>query len=688
MAIRFVPDQGALNTPNLINDRSLRWTVETKAIRAARVERGDDYCPATEPGVGIPAPSKDFLTITVRLPQSWALQCGPGRLWGRVGFIATAGAWRTTCSQQLRVGSVTQQHRPTAALAIWYRRSFGYQRWVQDRVVPFQRLRDEPGRAPALRLGLRMTSHAGAPLDGQRPVNGTTRVLRNRVELTPLEQQIFALLLEANTRYRLGSTLRVAGGWVRDKLLGLSPDDADLDIALDNMLGRMFAEHVHELLTERGEHHGSVHVIRLNPAQSKHLETARMRIFGAWVDFVNLRKETYAANSRIPTMEIGTAEEDAYRRDLTINALFYNINTEQVEDWTRMGLSDLSNGWIRTPLPPLTTFLDDPLRVLRAVRFASRFGFAIVPELLEAASTSQVREALAQKVSRERIAQELLQMMAGPRPSLSLALLHEMGLGSVLFPLPEAFADTAYPERWATRSVAAVSRLERFGRYWLEQGIDPWADESSRRIAVLSACLSPLFPIEFVMKGEDSHSVVAYILRDGLRVNQQEKKMILACLSAGSAISDLVTRQLACDERSCRIRIGQLIRSLGPGWELALLLQLALDERFQEPGPIPVQVEKDGAPLTLEEIAIARAYLAFRERVKTEGLDRAWELRPLLDGHEIHRLLPALPRGPLIGQVMERQIEEQLADPTLTNIACAERLRQLYAVYTRPAEDR
>ncbi|KAF6003565.1 CCA tRNA nucleotidyltransferase, mitochondrial [Cyanidiococcus yangmingshanensis] len=194
-------------------------------------------------------------------------------------------------------------------------------------------------------------------------------------------------------------------------------------------------------------------------------------------------------------MEIGTAAEDAYRRDLTINALFYNINTEQVEDWTQMGLRDLTNGQIRTPLPPEITFLDDPLRVLRAVRFASRFGFTVVPDLIEAASVPQVQEALVKKVSRDRVGNELCQIFAGPRPAMALSLLYDMGLEACLFPLPNVFAVSDYPKGWTNRSVTQVARLERFGIYWQRHGIDMFPNECFRRIAVASACLSPLFQL-------------------------------------------------------------------------------------------------------------------------------------------------------------------------------------------------
>lgn len=106
---------------------------------------------------------------------------------------------------------------------------------------------------------------------------------------------------------------------------------------------------------------------------------------------VNLRKEEYAADSRIPKMEFGTPEEDAFRRDLTINALFYNINEDKVEDFTQKGIEDLKNGLISTPLEPFTTFKDDPLRILRVFRFTSRYSFTCDPQIIECVKTEEIK---------------------------------------------------------------------------------------------------------------------------------------------------------------------------------------------------------------------------------------------------------------------------------------------------------
>lgn len=284
---------------------------------------------------------------------------------------------------------------------------------------------------------------------------------------------------------------RIAGGWVRDKLLARDSDD--LDISLSTLTGNAFALYLKHYLSssafassplsrspffsEEGSEMGRIGKIAANPEQSKNLETATARVLGLSLDFVNLRKETYDPGSRIPTMTFGTPKEDAERRDITINSLLYNVHTRQVEDHTGLGLQDLASGLIRTPLPPLTTFLDDPLRVLRCVRFASRFTYELHPTIIrcltgakvadgtdndadsslaQLASSDdprisvqgkagvefgrdQIRDALVSKVSRERFGIEVDKMIKGPQPLLALLLLHRLELFPLVFhPPPSA----------------------------------------------------------------------------------------------------------------------------------------------------------------------------------------------------------------------------------------------------------
>lgn len=173
--------------------------------------------------------------------------------------------------------------------------------------------------------------------------------------------------------------------------------------------------------------------IKANPDKSKHLETATIRILNTSVDFVNLRKETYSEFSRIPTITIGTPVEDAYRRDLTINSLFYNINTQTIEDFTMRGIDDLAARIVRTPLPALETFIEDPLRLLRVIRFACRYQCSIDPAIMEASKDPGIESMLSRKVSRERVGIELLKMAQGCDFARAMHLIDEMNIVNSVF---------------------------------------------------------------------------------------------------------------------------------------------------------------------------------------------------------------------------------------------------------------
>ncbi|KAI5861644.1 hypothetical protein GGS23DRAFT_606194 [Durotheca rogersii] len=281
------------------------------------------------------------------------------------------------------------------------------------------------------------------------------------IELTPQETRLKNLLVDTARRIDESGqldepvVLRWAGGWVRDKLLGI--ESHDIDTAINAMTGEAFALKIAEICQEPGtiEKHGiedhdvgSLHKIERNPEKSKHLETTTVKLFGYDVDFVNLRKETYTKDSRNPQMEFGTAEEDALRRDATINALFYNLNTGHVEDFTT-GLADMKLKLIRTPLDPLQTFTDDPLRVLRLIRFATRLEFAIDPAAEVVMSDSRVLDALRLKISRERIGVEMEKMLKGKHPRESLEYISNLGLYHAIYTDPSKTMSTPDISKWS-----------------------------------------------------------------------------------------------------------------------------------------------------------------------------------------------------------------------------------------------
>ena len=214
----------------------------------------------------------------------------------------------------------------------------------------------------------------------------------------------------------------VIGGYVRDCLLGRPCND--IDIVVEGS-GIDFARAV-------GARSGR------NVSYFHNFGTAMLHFQGDEIEFVGARKESYRRESRKPIVENGTLEDDQLRRDFTINALALSLQPdcfgELVDPFG--GVRDLSEGIIRTPLDPDTTYSDDPLRMLRAIRFAAKLStpelqFTIVPESMESMRRMADRLSI---LSVERISEELNKMMATPRPSMAFSLLEEAGLLSHILP--------------------------------------------------------------------------------------------------------------------------------------------------------------------------------------------------------------------------------------------------------------
>lgn len=225
----------------------------------------------------------------------------------------------------------------------------------------------------------------------------------------PLRHPIF----EHITRVvdRMGVEAYVVGGYVRDHYLGRPSTDIDVVVVGS---GTAVAE---ELGRELG----------VKVSIFKTYGTAMLRWRGQEVEFVGARRESYSPESRNPRVEPGTLEDDQRRRDFTINAMAWCINGarfgELVDPFD--GMYDLEDCIIRTPCEPCQTFSDDPLRMMRAVRFASQLGFDIDDETYEGICHEVERIAI---ISKERISTELMKIMASPAPSIGLTLMRNTGL--------------------------------------------------------------------------------------------------------------------------------------------------------------------------------------------------------------------------------------------------------------------
>lgn len=307
--------------------------------------------------------------------------------------------------------------------------------------------------------------------------------------VAPHHSEVFATLLRANEASGINAILRVAGGWVRDTLLGVSSNDIDIAIetpeGLGAISGERFAREVASYQASlKHDAMRTVSVIRVNPALSKHIETATVCVHDIPVEFCALRKDDYTDESRIPTVSAATPHEDALRRDFTINSLFYNLHTGCVEDFST-GLDDLRSRVIRCPLPPTSTFMDDPLRLLRGVRFVGQLGnmgFHLDDSILSSVDDAMLR-AIQDKVSRERVGKEFVKMLNSPVPESCLDLLLRMKLlESVLF--VEVYVPPSKKKQEAPKCPLRVTKLT--------DSIEKW--KSSDVIRYWKACIQRVIP--------------------------------------------------------------------------------------------------------------------------------------------------------------------------------------------------
>ncbi|KAI9756045.1 MAG: phosphatidylinositol-3,5-bisphosphate 5-phosphatase [Chaenotheca gracillima] len=514
------------------------------------------------------------------------------------------------------------------------------------------------------------------------------------IQLTEVEEKLRQLLLdvskyiqekhseEQNEGERIpvpplvGETvLRFTGGWVRDRLLGIASHD--IDVGISNMTGLQFGLQMEEYLSAPGvldryqsgaeaEGLGGLHKVAANPEKSKHLETVKTRIFNLDIDLVNLRKETYSEESRNPQMEFGTAEEDALRRDATINALFYNLNTSSLEDFTGRGMEDLALNIIRTPLEPFQTFKDDPLRVLRLIRFASRFGYEIEGESERYMSNMTIRETLRVKISRERVGIEIEKMLRGNNPLAALSLIRRLNLYFTVFSSPE---DTNYSETelgsWmpicdlfhavvstneSSQDGEVLSTIRRLAvrtdeeeyNCWILAALLPWADAPNPP----SKPGKKLAPPKIVL-----------VAREGLKAPNKVTNVLASAVEHANEVIALKENILKQKEDSpqpiSRDQLGMSLRRWGPNWRYCIISGLLLEVQRSRRNDIDLD-------------AHVRAYASLLLLVERFDLLEVTSLKPIVDGKKLTAALDRQP-GSWVKETLEVIIAWQLRNPGSTD---------------------
>ncbi len=238
--------------------------------------------------------------------------------------------------------------------------------------------------------------------------------MQNKISI---KNPVFRFIADAAEELRYETY--AVGGYVRDQLL--ERDCKDIDFVCVGS-GIELAEKAAQKIDPK-----------LHVTVFKNFGTAHFRWHDLDLEFVGARKESYQRDSRKPIVEEGTLQDDQNRRDFTINALAISLNKENygtlIDPFN--GVQDLENKLIRTPLDPDITFSDDPLRMMRAIRFASQLNFTIVPETFESIKKNAERIKI---ISQERITDELNKIILSRVPSIGFKLLEESGLLKIIFP--------------------------------------------------------------------------------------------------------------------------------------------------------------------------------------------------------------------------------------------------------------
>lgn len=497
-------------------------------------------------------------------------------------------------------------------------------------------------------------------------IDQNIKLLENGTLLTEQETELFTIVREICTKFDPPVIARAAGGWVRDKLLGLPNDD--IDIAVENTTGISFAEQLKSYLSANsgeGETTTKIVIIEANPEQSKHLQTARVCLFNKfWVDICGLRSETYATNSRIPNqIRQGTPLEDAQRRDFTINALFFNISTSQLEDYTN-GVEDLKAGILRTPLDPEISFGDDPLRVLRAFRFSARFNFQLDDSLIPAAQ--KISNEFRRKIARERIEAELTKAIeASIDPPKLIEYFKESNLFGPVFD---------YDDNWHLDGEGAIQRVkivmsrnnyvmkfDNLKKIYSKSDNENIDDnlcscfsndlKQKKLVLIMSAIYEPLLKIGIVkdLKRHNKKATAieiaigrelrlpikfadeSYLLLSGI----SQARQIMNEWKTENKIGNLADIQKVPEINIKRSSAGLWVKNLGPEWNFAKYLALD-DELFEF------------------------CFRILEPFVVEYNLENAYEMKPLLNGKELADLFEVNVGAnlkPLINDLIKWQFE-------------------------------
>jgi len=499
------------------------------------------------------------------------------------------------------------------------------------------------------------------------------------IKFTPQEREAISIIKEVIATYSPSTEVYIVGGIIRDRLLGLPAHDLDI------MVYPIKAEDLARLITK----HLSLkdpHIIKENPDKSKFISTAKIYLplhdnTVQEIDIAQARSDVYKGDTRIPETKPATPKEDAYRRDLTVNSLMYDIKKEKIVDFTGMGIKDLITGVIRTPIDPLKTFSDDPLRIFRCIVYAAKLNGKIDPATYEAMKNPRLRDEIKKKVSKERLGIEFVKAISSPNPEYAIQLLKDTGLLEDI--ISESLIGTPYQgkmERFDMNQNNPNHQLTLWGHTMevvkgvLDQYKD--ADPERRIVMVLSALMHDLGKLYQQIWGESKSHPGARSYHGHEIESAKMVESILKYLKIEPYIQEvsrltehhMKLHTLLRDEGGART-LRRFVRKMG---EQSLhwldVFNLSVADAYAK------DVIRD--PNTVQEYQMLKEKLQ-QALAQVSSTPEKSLTKPVLDGNEIMRLLN-IKAGPWMSEMTEFLKELRDENPVITKEEAAKLLLEKY----------
>lgn len=439
----------------------------------------------------------------------------------------------------------------------------------------------------------------------------------------------------------------IAGGAVRDELMGNDPHDIDLLVDMEDG-GILFAEWITEKLGIYKEGKNPVVYPRFGTAmftlrKQKHNGQDLSNI---QIECVMPRKETYTKGSRKPEIEQGSLKDDVDRRDFTINSLLKNLSTSEILDLTGMGKDDIKNGIVRTPLDPDIIFNEDPLRMLRACRFAIKYEWTLPLFMIRSLKRNAK---LLDNISKERIQEELDKMLLTDNPDKAIRLLQILGLSKYIFP-----------------ELDKLIKLQqnKYHKYdAMKHTLEVLRNTPKDLVTRLSALLHDIGKfktkevIDSTVHFYEHESVSAYMARDilhRLRYPREICDAVFIAINNHMRIKDIGDEGKVSDRTLRKLRM-----DLGPHLEKTLDLIHADNISHADWANMPNQIPN--VRKRFDELDIK---------------DKGTLPKPPLDGNDIKEILDV--KGPIVGRISRGLAEMYLNDPHMSREEAIEIIKYLH----------